>query len=64
MQYAVIKNDPFQIRNGVILKVFEDEEDIECTFSGYFENFTYASIHDDCFGLDYHWHLLVCEKKG
>lgn len=60
---AIIRNDPFNIRNGEILRIFEDENEIEETFSEHFDNFRFASVHDDCFGYDYHWHLAVCQKK-
>lgn len=62
-KYAVIRNDPFQIRNGVTLKFFDDEKDIARSFSSCFDSFVFGSIHDDCFGYDYHWHLIVCQKK-
>lgn len=61
--YQIIRNDPFNIRNGEILRMFEDETEIKNTFSKYFKNFVFASIHDDCFGFDYHWHLVVCQKE-
>lgn len=61
--YRIIKEDPFLIRNGETLKVFESEEDIEETFGRYFKDFKFASIHDDCFGFNYHWHLVVCKRK-
>ena len=62
-QYAKIKKDPFQVRNGAILKIFQDEADIREEFSPYFTDFQFGSIEDNCFGLDYHWHLIVCTKK-
>lgn len=61
--YQRIKNDPFNIRNGEVLRMFEDEQEIEEVFSKYFKNFIFASVYDDCFGFDYHWHLVVCQKK-
>ena len=61
--YNIIKDDYFKVRNDEILRVFENEQEIEETFSPYFKAFTFASIHDDCFGLEYHWHLCVCRKK-
>jgi len=61
--FSIIKNDPFKIRNGEILKIFQNEKDIEKEFSTNFCNFTFASIHDDCFGFEYHWHLVICHKK-
>jgi len=61
--YQIIKNDPFNIRNGEVLRMFENKEEIEKEFSEYFTNFIHASIHDDCFGYNYHWFLVVCQKK-
>ena len=61
--YRIIKDDPFNVRNGEVLRVFEDCMDIENTFSKYFKNFIFASIDDDCFGYDYHWHIIICQKK-
>lgn len=62
-EYRIIKQDPFNIRNGEILRVFQDKYDIEKTFSSYFYRFVFASIHDDCFGYNYHWHIVVCQKN-
>ena len=62
--YIIVRNDPFKLRDGDILRIFEDESEIESTFSKYFYNFKFASIHDDCFGYDYHWHIAVCQKKN
>lgn len=61
--YRIIKDDYFNVRNGEVFRVFDDEKEIEESFSEYFKNFTFGSIHDDCFGLAYHWHLVVCQKK-
>lgn len=61
--YQIIKNDPFKVRNGEILRMFKDEKEIENVFSKHFKNFTFASIHDDCFGFNYHWHLIICQKR-
>lgn len=61
--YQIIKNDPFNVRNGEVLRMFSSYEEIEESFGEYFKDFTFASIHDDCFGYDYHWYLAVCRKK-
>jgi len=61
--YAVITSDPFNVRNGEVLRIFENEEEIRAAFEPYFEDFRFGSIHDDCFGLNYHWHLVVCKRK-
>jgi SAM-dependent methyltransferase len=61
--YQLIKNDPFNVRNGEVLRMFENEKEIEKAFSSYFTNFIFGSIEDDCFGFNYHWHLAICQKK-
>lgn len=62
--YQIIQNDPFNIRNGEILRMFENEKEIQESFSDFFTKFIFGSIEDDCFGFNYHWHLLVCQKKS
>lgn len=59
----VIKNDPYGVRIGEVLRMFENEKEIEKEFSSYFKDLIFGSIEADCFGLDYHWHLVVCRKK-
>lgn len=61
--YQVIKNDYFGSRNGEVFRIFKDEREIEKSFTKYFKNFTFGSVHDDCFGLNYHWHMVICQKK-
>ncbi len=61
--YRIIRNDPFKVRDGEILRMFNDEKEIEAVFSPFFKDFIFASIHDDCFGYEYHWHLAVCKRK-
>lgn len=62
--YQIIRNDPFGIRNGEVLRMFEDAAEIAETFGTRFTQFATGDIHDDCFGYAYHWHLAVCRKKG
>lgn len=61
--FCVINNDPFKIRNGQVLRIFQDEIDIKEEFSSFFDNFTFGSVVDDCFGFNYHSYLTVCERK-
>jgi SAM-dependent methyltransferase len=61
--YQTIKNDPFGVRNGEILRMFSNESEIEKEFGAYFKDFVHGSIEDDCFGLEYHWFLTICKKK-
>ena len=61
--FCIIKNDPLKVRNGEILRYFKNKEEITKTFSKKFKNFVFGSIDDDCFGYDYHWFLVVCQKR-
>lgn len=62
--YVRIQNDPFNVRNGEILRIFNNEQEIQDSLSEYFTDFIFGSIEDNCFGLNYHWHILVCKKKS
>lgn len=61
--YQIIRNDPFKLRNGEVLRMFQDEREIQRAFAPHFKNFVFGSVQDDCFGFDYHWHLIICQKK-
>ncbi len=61
--YVVITNDPWKERIGDVFRMFDGEREIEDAFSERFKDFTFGSVHDDCFGYEYHWHLVVCRKK-
>ena len=60
---CIIKNDPLKVRNGEILRRFKNKEEITKVFSKKFKNFIFGSINDDCFGYNYHWFLVVCQKR-
>ena len=62
--YRVIVDDPNDVRNGAVLKIFESTEDVEDAFSAAFDRFVFGSVHDDRFGYKGHWYLAVCQKKG
>lgn len=62
--YIVVNDDPFGNREGTILRRFEDDDEITDAFSPQFDDFSVASIHDDFFGYDYHWWLLVGNERG
>lgn len=61
--YQLVINDPSAVRNGGVLRMFDDEKEIKKNFGKYFKNFSFGSQEDDCFGYNYHWHLMVCQKK-
>jgi SAM-dependent methyltransferase len=57
--YKFVKNDPFGVRNGKVLRMFSSVDEIKSSFRPHFENFKTASIQDDFFGYNYHWWLLI-----
>ena len=59
----VIRRDPFGVRNGETLRAFRDRDELEHQYSGSFDTFCHADVHDDCFGYAYHWHLMVARRK-
>ena len=61
--FCIIKNDPMKVRNGEILRRFKNKKEITKAFSKKFKNFVFGSIDDDCFGYDYDWFLVVCQKR-
>ena len=62
-EYCIIKNDPLKIRNGHILRYFKNQSEIKKAFSKKFKNFIFGSVEDDCFGYNYDWYLVICQKK-
>ena len=44
------------------MRVFKNKDIIK-EFSPQFKNFSFSDVHDDCFGLNYHWHIFTAQKK-
>ena len=61
--YVQIKDDFFNMRNGEIMRKFNNEKEIRNDFSKYFKKFNFSSIEIEWFGLNYHFHIFVAEKK-
>lgn len=57
--YRINKNAWYGTRDGAVLRRFGDLGEIIDAFSMQFENFTTASTHNDFFGYNYHWLLLL-----
>ena len=60
--YVQIKDDFFNMRNGEIMRKFNNEKEIRNDFSKYFKKFNFSSIEIEWFGLNYHFHIFVAEK--
>ena len=50
------------MRNGEIMRKFNNEKEIKNDFSKYFKKFNFSSIEIEWFGLNYHFHIFVAEK--
>ncbi|MDO9227515.1 MAG: class I SAM-dependent methyltransferase [Pseudomonadota bacterium] len=59
----IVRQDPFGVRNGEMMRVFQDGAELAAAFATEYDTFCHADIHDDCFGFAYHWFLLVARKK-
>lgn len=62
--YRTVKDDLFGTRDGTVLRRFDDADEIIDAFSPYFGDFVTTSIHDDFFGYNYHWWLLIGDNIG
>jgi SAM-dependent methyltransferase len=57
-----IVNDPYGIRNGSILKKFDQERDIEAALAPAFGSFSIGSCRNDFWGIEEHVWIVVCRK--
>lgn len=62
--YCTINDDYFNLRNGEVFKIFNDKKEIKNWFNPYFDNFVFGSVKDDCFGLNFHHYMFICQKKA
>jgi SAM-dependent methyltransferase len=62
-EYVLIKDDPYILRNGQLMKFFSTHQSIEDYFSVLMENFSFAELNDDFFGIQINTILVTCSKK-
>ena len=60
--YVRIQNDPFTFRNGAVMRMFRDAEDIKQQFGTHFDRFVFGGQDCRYFGLEEHFFLFVCQK--
>lgn len=61
--YRVIAKDPWGQREGEIMRYFESREELSSEFCSHFSELCHADIDMEWFGLAYHWHVFVAQKK-
>jgi hypothetical protein len=59
-----IVNDPLGVRNGSILKKFDQESDIKRALSPTFEDFAIGSCRNDFWGIEEHVWIVVCHRAS
>lgn len=57
-----IIRDPYGVRDGEVMRVFDGPADIKTAFPG-FHDFRFASIRDDFFGQPNRWWLAVARRR-
>lgn len=60
--FRVIRNDPFGVRNGEVMRCFENRAELETSFGEHFGNFCHADLDMNFFGYAYHWHVFAAER--
>ncbi|MDO9419799.1 MAG: class I SAM-dependent methyltransferase [Herminiimonas sp.] len=58
----VVKNDPYNNRNGYRLHGFAAKEEIEQYFYPLFKNFSFGSADNDYYGIEERVFWVVCQK--
>lgn len=59
-----ITSDPYALRNGYVLKKFDDEADIERVLSPAFEAFSIGSCQNDFWGIEEHVWIVACRRTA
>ena len=58
----LIKNDPYNNRNGYQLRAFRSFEEIAEVMGVWFENFSIGQAHNNYYGIDENVYWVVCQK--
>lgn len=59
-----IASDPYRIRNGAVMKKFDDPAGIEAALGGLFHDFRIGSCRNDYWGIEEHVWCVVCHRAG
>ena len=58
-----IANDPYGVRNGAVLKKFDDEEAIAGAVEPWFDDLGVGSCRNDFWGIEEHVWIVVCRRR-
>lgn len=59
-----IANDPYGVRNGYVLKKFDDVPEIEAALAGSFHGVRAGSCRNDFWGIEEHVWTVVCRRTA
>jgi ubiquinone/menaquinone biosynthesis C-methylase UbiE len=59
-----VKNDPYGIRNGYVLRKFDSASEIESTLAAWFTGFHIGACRNDFWGIDEHVWTVVCQRRS
>jgi hypothetical protein len=59
-----IRNDPYGVRNGYVLKKFDDEREIESALGRWFTDFHIGACRNDFWGIEEHVWTVVCHRRN
>jgi hypothetical protein len=59
-----ITNDPYRVRNGHVLKKFDDEQDVQDSLTPWFSDFAIGACRNDFWGIEEHVWIGVCRRTG
>jgi len=59
-----IKNDPYGVRNGYLLKKFDSEDEILCALTPDFNDFSIGVCRNDFWGIEEHVWIVSCKRAG
>src|SRR5579863_10133244 len=61
--HVKITNDIFNLRNGYVFRIFENQEEVINIFSSLFKNISVCKCMDNFWGLQINFFIVSCEKK-
>lgn len=61
--FKIIHDDYFGLREGQVMRCFENREELENSFSEHFHDFRHADLDMEWFGLSYKWHVFVAQRR-
>lgn len=59
-----IANDPYGVRNGSVMRKFDDESEIKVALSPLFEDVRIGACRNDFWGIDEHVWTVVCTRAA